>query len=880
VIGLVLLLHRRLRPPTRPPLWCGATVRLMRDTLGIEMGKTLVICEKPSVAKDVAQALPGRVTKDGDALKVGDQWLVSHAVGHLVEQVDPDKYDAKYKRWKYEDLPIIPTEFKYQARDTRARAQLKSLHALMAREDVDRIVNACDAGREGELIFKLIAQTAPKKAQGKEIVRAWFSSMTSGAIQDAFANLRPDREMKPLEDAARARSEADWLVGMNATRAATVRAGSARQVLSLGRVQTPTLALIVRRDVEIREFVAEDYWEVHAIFQTATGPTYPAQWHDGGTLRLDSAAAADQIVTACTAQRAVVESIETKPHRQQPPLLYDLTTLQREANSRFGFSASRTLAAAQSLYEAHKVLTYPRTDSKYLPSDMAGSLASVAAAVGRAGAQYADGAAYVRGLSTLPLGRVINDAKVSDHHAIIPTDQTPSLTALSADERRIWDLVARRFLAVFHPECVTERTTIETRCAGHLFRSKGQMMIEPGWRAVYLAGAPEKEASSSGDQPANDVVEDDGAAEAADTLLPILQEGNPVGCTGIESQAKQTKPPAHYSEGTLLKAMETAGRLIDDEELAEQMKDQGLGTPATRAATIERLIGADYVERNGKQLLATEKAIGLIQMLGDHLLARPDLTGEWEEKLHKIEAGELPVEEFRAGISDFTSEVVKWFATVERKDLRVERRAVGPCPVCPGTIVEYPKHYGCDSYKGKDEPGCGYTIWKRSGTKTVSYEDAVQFVAAKGDPRSLVPERVYLGDCPSEACDGQIVERPRSYGCTSWKGRATPGCGFVIYKRIRGGGEVDLETARAMVARGESMGTPTVKDVLAPCPSKGCAGEIVDRGKGWGCDSWKSRAKPGCGFVVWKKERGASAELTRAQALERIEAERTRQVDA
>lgn len=840
------------------------------------MGKTLVICEKPSVAKDVAQALPGRVSKDGDALKVGEEWLVSHAVGHLVEQVDPDKYDAKYKRWKYEDLPIIPTQFKYQARDTRARAQLKALHALMAREDVDRIVNACDAGREGELIFKLIQQTAPKKAQGKETLRAWFSSMTTGAIQEAFQNLRPDQEMKPLEDAARARSEADWMVGMNATRAATVKAGSARQVLSLGRVQTPTLALIVRRDLEIRAFVAEDYWEVHATFQTATGPRYPAQWHDGGTTRLDAADAADQIVAACQGERAVVEKVETKPHREKAPLLYDLTTLQREANAKFGFSASRTLSAAQSLYESHKVLTYPRTDSKYLPKDMAGGLKAVAGAVGRAGAPYAAGAAYVQGLAQLPLGRVVDDAKVSDHHAIIPTDQTPTPGSLSADERRIYDLVARRFLAVFHPECVTERTVIETRCAGHLFRSRGQMMIEPGWRAVYLAGAPEKaEKAEAAESPGDDTEE-----SADDTLLPILQEGNPVGCVQIESRAKQTKPPAHYSEGTLLKAMETAGRLIDDEELAEQMKEQGLGTPATRAATIERLIGADYIERNGKQLVATEKAIGLIQMLGDHLLTRPDLTGQWEEKLHKIEAGELDVEEFRAAISDFTSEVVTWFASIERKDLKVERRAVGPCPVCPGTIVEYPKHYGCDSYKGKDEPGCGYTIWKRSGSTTVSFDEAVAFVAAKGDPTSLVPERVYLGDCPTESCDGQIVERPRSYGCTSWKSRSNPGCGFVIYKKIRGGGEVDLETARGMVQRGESMGTPNVKDVLAPCPSKGCTGEIVDRGKGWGCDSWKSKAKPGCGFVIWKKERGASAELTRDQALEKIEAERQAQKDA
>ena len=344
----------------------------------------LIICEKPSVAQDVAKALLGSKAK-----RVGDHWegpdaIVAFAVGHLVEQVDPDAYDEKYKKWRYEDLPILPESFKYQARDARANKTLKSLHALMKRPDVDSIINACDAGREGELIFKLILETAPKAAREKPVKRAWFSSMTQKAIRDAFDSLRDDETMQPLEAAARARSEADWLVGMNATRAATTKAGSVRKVLSLGRVQTPTLALIVNRDLAIAAFVPQDYWEVEADFEVAGGAHYKGLWHEGSTVRLTEAAPAEAIAAAASGAKAVVESLETKPQVEQPPLLYDLTTLQREANGRFGFSASRTLSAAQALYDQHKLLTYPRTSSRYLSGDMAGQLKSVVSGVGAA----------------------------------------------------------------------------------------------------------------------------------------------------------------------------------------------------------------------------------------------------------------------------------------------------------------------------------------------------------------------------------------------------------------------------------------------------------------------------------------------------------------
>jgi DNA topoisomerase-3 len=827
------------------------------------MPRSLIVCEKPSVAQDVAKALFGKAAR-----KQGDHWegpdaVVAFAVGHLVEQVDPDAYDARYKKWRYEDLPILPESFRYQARDARAAKQLKSLHALMKRDDVDQIVNACDAGREGELIFKLILETAPKAARSKPVKRAWFSSMTQNAIREAFAALRDDDAMRPLEAAARARSEADWLVGMNATRAATTKAGSVRKVLSLGRVQTPTLALIVNRDLAISAFVPQDYWEVQARFTTAGSAGYAGLWHEGSTTRLNEAAPAEAIAAAASGQEGVVESLETKPQVEQPPLLYDLTTLQREANGRFGFSASRTLSAAQALYDQHKLLTYPRTSSRYLSGDMAGQLKGVASGVGAAAPEYADPARYVLGLDRLPLGRVVNDARVGDHHAIIPTEGDHDLSGLSRDERRVYDMVARRFLAVFHPPARFERTVVETRCAEHLFRSRGRVMIEAGWRAAYgeKAGAP----ADAPNAERND--------EESDQSLPALQVGQKVRCEEAEALAKRTKPPARFSEGTLLRAMETAGKLVDDDEAAEAMKDAGIGTPATRAATIERLVDADYIEREGRSLRATEKGVGLIKMLGDHLLTSPELTGRWEQRLNRIERGEERAQEFRREIDGFTREVVEWFADKERGDLRVERTPLAPCPTpgCEGQIVEYPKSYGCNTYHGKDDPGCGYTLWKQQNGRTITREEALEHIAAGRSSKDLESEREIVGPCPTPDCGGDIVERTRSYGCTSWKSRSEPGCGFVIWKRVRGQkGEVDVETARQMVARGETNAAPAPsKEPLGDCPTPGCGGQIVENNRAYGCTSWKSRKNPGCGFVIWKREKGH--EVTREEAVARLE---------
>ncbi len=488
--------------------------------------------------------------------------------------------------------------------------------------------------------------------------------------------------------------------------------------------------------------------------------------------------------------------------------------------------------------------------------------------VGAAAREYADPARYVLGLDRLPLGRVVNDAKVTDHHAIIPTEGDHDLAGLSRDEQRVYDMVARRFLAVFHPAARFERTVVETRCAEHLFRSRGKVMIEAGWRAAYgeSVGAAPRTAEGT-DAPATKPPDED------EQSLPALAVGQAVTCLSAEALAKRTKPPGRFSEGTLLRAMETAGKLVEDDEAAEAMKDAGIGTPATRAATIERLVDAEYIEREGRGLRATEKGIGLVTMLGDHVLTSPELTGRWEQRLNRIERGEEQASEFRGEIDGFTREVVAWFADKERADLRIERTPLAPCPTpgCEGQIVEYPKSYGCNTYKGKEDPGCGYTLWKQQNGHTITRDEALEHIAAGRSSKDLESEREIIGPCPTPGCGGEIVERTRSYGCTSWKSRSETGCGYVIWKKVRGSKtEVDADTARQMVARGETNAVPVAaKEPIGPCATPGCPGEIVENSRAFGCTSWKSRKNPGCGFVIWKREKGH--EVTREEATARLE---------
>src|SRR3954462_10971732 len=671
------------------------------------MAKTLVIAEKPSVGRDLTRALPGAFAKHEGYLE-SDTHVVTWAVGHLVQLAEPDEYDAKYKKWRMADLPIVPDRFKLVVRDERSRKQMSVITRMLKRDDVDEVINACDAGREGELIF---AWTFEKAGAKKPVQRLWLSSMTMAAIRSAFGHLRPDEEMKQLEEAAKSRSEADWIVGMNATRAATIRLRSSFDgAVSLGRVQTPTLAILTRREEEIRAFKPEKYWLLAHKFVTDGARRYEGRFHAGAQPRLKSADEADAIVAAVRGVRGEITKLDKTKRKERPPLLYDLTSLQREANTRYGFSARRTLGAAQRCYEEHKALTYPRTSSRNLTSDMVPEFKEIAGRVGRR-PEYREAASYVQSLDLLPLGRVVDDAKVGAHHAIIPTNSDHALEKMNDDDRRVYDLVARRFLAVFHPDAEFENTRVETTVASHIFRTRGKVLLVPGWRGVY---GELSEGDGSGDED-----------EGRDQQLPRLERGEAVDTRKAEALEKETKPPRRYSDASLLGAMETAGKLIDDEEMREAMKESGIGTPATRAAIIERLIDVGYVERDARALVATEKGINVVRRFGEHPLTSPALTGDWEHRLAAIEEGAEKREKFMEDIAKFAGETVGVLDTT-LKDVRIPRANLGPCPVCGNDIVENRKGYSCWS---REDPGCGFVIWKSKAGKQLPGAVARELIA-------------------------------------------------------------------------------------------------------------------------------------------------------
>jgi DNA topoisomerase III len=666
------------------------------------MAKTLVIAEKPSVGQDLARVLPGPFEKrTGAGEKTarsleGPDHIITWAVGHLVQLAEPDEYDDKFKKWRMADLPIVPRHFKLVVRDERSEKQMKVVRDLLKRDDVDHVINACDAGREGELIFTYLYEYVKSD---KPVQRLWLNSMTNDAMREAFGHLRDGADLDALRDAAKSRSEADWIVGMNATRAATIRLRSSFDgAVSLGRVQTPTLAILARREEEIRAFKPEKYWLVDAAFEADGARRYEGRFHAGAQPRLKSAQEAQAIVDAVRGVRGEITKLEKTKRKERAPLLYDLTSLQRDANTRFGFSARRTLAAAQRCYEEHKALTYPRTSSRYLTSDMIGEIKPTAGHVGRRD-EYRKAAQYVQSLDLLPLARVVDNAKVGDHHAIIPTNSEHNLERMNEDDRKVYDLVTRRFLAVFHPEAEFENTRVETTVATHVFRTRGKVLLVPGWRGVY-GELPEGEGAGDED-------------EGRDQQLPRLERGEAVDTREAEALEKETKPPRRYSDASLLGAMETAGKLVDDEAMREAMKDSGIGTPATRAAIIERLIDVGYVERDGRALVATEKGINVIRLLGEHPLTSPALTGDWEHRLAAIEEGQESRQKFMEDIAKFAGETVGVLDTT-LKDVRIPRANLGPCPVCGRDIVENRKGFSCWS---REDPGCGFVIWKSKAGK-------------------------------------------------------------------------------------------------------------------------------------------------------------------
>lgn len=650
------------------------------------MGKQLIIAEKPSVAQDIAKALGG-FTRQGEHYE-SDDYVLSSAIGHLLELAVPEEYEVKRGKWSFAHLPVIPPHFTLNPIE-KTEDRLKLLTRLMKRKDVVGLVNACDAGREGELIFRYLVQHASTE---KPIRRLWLQSMTQSAIREGFAHLRSDKEMRPLADAARCRSEADWLIGINGTRAMTAFNSSTGgfHKTPVGRVQTPTLAILVEREEKIRNFVPRDYWEVEAEFGAVAG-TYRGRWFNekfgksddehARAERLWDAKKAEAIRKKCLGKPGAVEE-ESKPTTQLSPLLFDLTSLQREANGRFGFSAKTTLALAQALYERHKALTYPRTDSRYLPEDYIATVKDTLKSF--SGTAYAPLAGQIlKGGWVHPNKRIFNNAKVSDHFAIIPTGAEPK--NLSDAEQKLYDLVTRRFLAIFYPAAEYNVTTRITRVENEAFKSEGKVLVFAGWLAVYG-----KEAQGEDEAP---------------QLVPV-QKKERVWANDVEVKALQTKPPARFNEATLLSAMEGAGKLVEDEELREAMAARGLGTPATRAATIEGLILEEYVHRNGRELQPTAKAFSLLfalSKLGVDELHSPELTGHWEYKLKQMESGELKRNEFMDHIVEQTREMVD---RIKHGEIPEEAFSTlkTPCPKCGGVIQENYKKFQCKK--------CDYALWK------------------------------------------------------------------------------------------------------------------------------------------------------------------------
>jgi len=669
------------------------------------MAKKLIIAEKPSVAADIARALGG-FTRKGDYFE-SNQYVLSSAVGHLLELVVPEAHDVKKGKWSFRHLPMIPPHFDLSPIE-KGEARLNLLLRLMKRKDVVGLINACDAGREGELIFRYIAQHARAK---KPIERLWLQSMTQQSIRDGFGKLRQDKEMRPLADAAKSRSEADWLVGINGTRAMT--AFNSKEggfyLTTVGRVQTPTLAILVEREDKIRAFTSRAYWEVHARFEAKAGE-YPGRWFDPDFRKSDEdperraerlweADAAAKIVAACRGKKGIAAE-ESKPATQLSPLLFDLTSLQREANGRFGFPARMTLSLAQSLYEKHKVLTYPRTDSRALPEDYLPTVKDTLKELAETGVFGTFAKQVLKQGWVKPNKRIFDNAKISDHFAIIPTLQTPK--HLTEAEQKLYDLVVRRFLAVFFPAAEFLQTTRITKVGEHHFKTEGRVLQSAGWLAIYGRAIGDEEKT-----------------------LPAIEANEPVAVLEVAGQANETKPPPRYTEATLLSAMEGAGKLIEDDELREAMEAKGLGTPATRAATIEGLIREEYVHREGRELVPTPKAFSLIFALGMlHIveLASPELTGEWEHKLRLIEQGKLTRDVFMKEISELVRKVVGVIKTGEIPDV-VYATVSAPCPKCGGVVQENYRKFQCQK--------CDFNLWKVTSGREWSPDEVAQLITKR-----------------------------------------------------------------------------------------------------------------------------------------------------
>jgi DNA topoisomerase-3 len=761
------------------------------------MSKSLIIAEKPSVAGDIAKALGGfkKVADGNESYYESDKHVLSSAVGHLVELCLPGELDKKKGKWSFANLPVIPEEFALKPIE-RSEGRLRLLKKLMKRADVTSLINACDAGREGELIFRYIVKLAACK---KPIERLWLQSMTPASIRDGFAHLRAGVELEPLASAAVCRSESDWLVGINGTRALTAfnSRNGGFQLTPVGRVQTPTLAIVVERDQKIKSFVPKGYWEVHGTFGAKAGP-YPGRWfkedfrksedEHARAERLWTEAEASALEEKCRGKSGVVTE-EKKPTTQLSPLLYDLTTLQREANGRLGLSAKGTLGIAQRLYEHHKVLTYPRTDSRALPEDYIDTVKQVlrnlqSSHLGTFASKILQ-EGWVK-----PSKRVFNNAKVSDHFAITPTLESPD--KLNDIERKVYDMVAKRFLSVFYPAAQFEVTTRITRVEGEPFKTEGKILVFPGWLEIY--GREEQNA-------------DDQAA------LVAVEENETVRTEEIKVESLATRPPARFTEATLLSAMEGAGKLIEDEELREAMAAKGLGTPATRAATIEGLLAEEYLRREGREISSTPKASALMELLHAvdiPALASPEMTGEWEYKLKQMERGELARSRFMEEIIGLTQTIVERAKNFNEAGL--EAKPLGFNAPNGRPMMETLRNYQTDDgsvtlrkvvagrllepFEAKEllekrliGPLQGFRSkagWPFAAALKLNDAGETEFVfdntPVNADGTALdVNAQEPMGKCP--ICGGRIFETLMSYACENTFGEA-PTCKMKIGKKI------------------------------------------------------------------------------------------------
>jgi DNA topoisomerase-3 len=882
------------------------------------MGKALIIAEKPSVAADISKAL-GKFEKHADHFE-NDEYVVTSAVGHLLTIVPPEGVEAARGKWTFKCLPVIPPHFDLQPIE-KTEPRLKAVAKLIKRKDVDKLINACDAGREGELIFRNIVRYTKAK---QPIQRLWLQSMTPAAIREGFAALRSDESMMPLSDAATSRSEADWLVGINGTRAMTAFNSKLGGFLktTVGRVQTPTLAILVEREARIKKFKPRDYWEILGTFDCVAG-NYIGRWFDEKFAKSDDeqlkaervwdAAKAEAIRAKCIGKPGIVTE-ESKPTTSMSPLLYDLTSLQRDANSRFGFSAKNTLGVAQALYEKHKCLTYPRTDSRALPEDYLGTVKTTMEMFTGHGPTH--GTQFVTRYSTFadqilkagwvrPNKRIFNNAKVSDHFAIIPTTIAPK--GLSEPEQKLYDLVTKRFLAIFYPAAEFLETNRITRVEGEPFKSAGKVLVQPGWLTVY------GKESDSDETP---------------SLAPV-KPGETVKTSAVEVKQNVTKPPARYSEATLLSAMEGAGKLVDDDELREAMSEKGLGTPATRAATIEGLIYEEYVHRNGRELQATAKAFSLMELLnglGIPELTKPELTGEWEHQLKEMQRQKISRPEFMRGIEEMTRKIVDRAKSFEHDTIPGDFGTLNvACPKCGGEVHEQYKHFVCV------KPGCDFSMWKTLCSRMFEPEEVEKLITEKvvgplqgfrskqGFPFAAVIKmnaefkiefdfgngskegeaaapmdftgKEPLGKCP--ACGANVFDGGMNYVCEKQAG-AEQSCKFrtgkIILqqeispeqvKKLLGEGKTDLlkgfvskktnrkfeaflvvmdgTTAfefkpREKKAKGAAKEPPpkidfTGRASLGKCPK--CGGNVCDTEQGYLCEN-SQRAEKSCKFAIGK----------------------------